>query len=224
MKRAMFNKCHLFCSKLLHIICLPVWSAAWFHQPSKPLTSTAPARTSSPLRATHAEAKTISRFLTRSMDWRRVVVNKQELMPGVEWARVSDSAQGSGLTARVGHLDISSALSGSAAQRPFECASKLNSLHIYLFVLDSYSSIFDVHSLGRKESHHCARMPALWPTLRPECLLYVCLHLGIDASPEEQQEADFMQYEGCSAVHKLGLRREREETKGAQVLCKNCFV
>lgn len=55
--------------------------------------------------------KAIFFLLTRSMNRRRVDVNKEELKAAVEWVTFNDSAQNSGLTAKVGHLDISSAFS-----------------------------------------------------------------------------------------------------------------
>lgn len=64
---------------------------------------------------------------------------------------MSDSAQSSGLSARVGHLDISSALPASVVRLVGE-SFKLNSV-CWLFV--SYSSV------NIPGSHHCAGMPAL---------------------------------------------------------------
>lgn len=58
-------------------IWLPVWSAAWIHKPWDP-SHPQPLRAHPLLSAQHRGA-TISRFLTRSMDWLRVIVNKQEL-------------------------------------------------------------------------------------------------------------------------------------------------
>lgn len=92
------------------------------------------------------------------MNRQRVAVNKQGFKTGVERARVSDSAQSSGLTARVGHLDIASALSDSLVQLVGDSLNsppnrtRLTSVCLFLVI---YASVY---ILG---SHDCAGMPAL---------------------------------------------------------------
>lgn len=89
-KRAIMNKGHFFPfyqrpDKLLFSICFPVRSAAWT-QPSD-ASHLQLLRAHRLLSAQHT-AKAISRFLTRSMDRQRAVVNEQALKSGVsesEW-------------------------------------------------------------------------------------------------------------------------------------------
>ncbi len=133
MKRAMVKKCHFFfCpkkheprNKLLLRVCLPVRSAEWIHRPSN-LSHPQPLR-AHPLHSSGATPrqndKPISHALSGLTEWL--------------FARVNDSAQSSGLTARFGtfgHFISFARQSGSDVWRQFEFPTKLNSCPIRLFV------------------------------------------------------------------------------------------